>query len=239
MRKVGAIVPIWNSEIFIGPHFELLSTLDKCVVMPQSKPLGDYAKQHGYTNTPDRSIELIRSYFPNVIVLGQVESPTEFGADLYNPMLQHVRDMDIVFRLDPDMFWEKKDWNLMVDYIKETENDAYFMNFADKSINYYLTGSFDYGVKDAQESDTLAFSPNQNLEQILHYPAHNLAKMDFDNWTCHHFRGWGKPKSTDSVWEQKKQQFIDGGYKFYSAPDEIRKNLKSWLKEIKREEVLK
>jgi hypothetical protein len=251
MRKIGSITPIWNQELWIKPHFEMLSKLDKNVVVLHERPLPNYFKEHGYSTKPDLSEELIREMFPNVeIYKSEYPEGKEFGADIYNECLKYVQDCDIVFRLDPDMFFEDEVWEDLVNFVRESDFDCYRMNFARDSINYYMTGDFDHGLKDAQEMDPLAINPKYPLETpiitengestfyMFQYPHGNETVINFDDFMCHHFRGWNKPKSTPNP-EWKNSDYArtnlvlygdDGDW--FSVPERIKNKIESWLSEL-------
>lgn len=244
MRRIGSITPIWNQELWIKPHFEMLSKLDKNVVVLCDKPLPNYHKEHGYSTEPDLSEEILRKKFPNVEIYNMtVPDGVEFGAWLYNECLPYVQDCDIVFRLDPDMFFEDSVWEHMLEYIRNTNYDCYRMDFAPDSVNYYMTGDFDHGLKDAQEHDMLAFNPHYPLVSLpdgtLGYPHGNDTFFKFPGFFCHHFRGWNKPKSTPNP-EWKNSDFArtalalfgDGG-DWYSCPESIKQKIEPWLEELK------
>ena len=147
-----------------------------------------------------------------------------------------MRDCDIVFRLDPDMLFTDHDWKLLVDLVRNTKFDAYRMDFKKDSINYYMTGDFNHGLKDAQEYDPLAVNPNLLFTGVLDYPGESKI-IDIPGFICHHFRGWQKPKSTPSDWADKmvSKEYVDefgdnGGW--YKCPEEIKNKMESWMKEL-------
>lgn len=238
MRKIGTLTPIWNQELFIKPHFEMLSTLDRNVVLMQPGPLPQYYNEHGYSRHKDMSEPILEMYFPQVEIFpGQFPTTMDFQAALYNEGLALMEDCDIVLRLDPDMLWTKKDWTAFVDLLRNTDYDCYRMDFANDSVNYYMTGDFNHGLKDAQEFDPLAVDPRKRFTGVLDYPIQNPHLIKLPGWVCHHFRGWQKPKSTPPDWADKHvskeyvQQFGNKGG-WYECPDEIRITMEDWMSEL-------
>lgn len=236
MRKIGSITPLWNQELFIGPHFEMLKDLDRNLVLMQEKPLPSYHNEHGYSVKADMSEPLLKQLFPNVEIVKAMYPPElDFACGLYNEGLAQMQDMDIVLRLDPDMLWTKKDWKAFIDLIRNTDFDCYRMDFAKDSINYYQTGRYDHGLKDAQEFDALGVDPKKFFTGILDYPsAGHIIKIP--DWMCHHFRGWNKPKSTPPDWHTKiepayLEQFGNKGG-WFECPDEIKDKMEAWLREL-------
>lgn len=233
--------------MWIKPHFDMLSKLDFNLVAIHRKPLPSYHKEHGYSNRPDRSEELLTKYFPNVkIVESTYPAHMDFRAELYNEGLALLQDYDIVFRLDPDMFWTKENWDKMIDYIRNTDFNAYRMDFHPDSVNYYMTGDFDHGLKDAWEHDVLAVNPNYPFKviedegsiQVLGWPYGNDTFFKWDGFICHHFRGWNKPKSTPNPgWLTKPnipQLLKEAGNngEWFKCPEEIKSPIQDWLKVI-------
>lgn len=241
--------------MWIKPHFEMLSSLDRNVVFLHERPLPNYEKEHGYSREPDLSEYILQRYFPKVeLYPSHYPEGKEFGADIFNEGTQFMQDCDIVLRLDPDMFFEPEVWKDFIDYIRNTDFDAYRMDFAKDSVNYYMTGDYDHGLKDAQEMDPLAYNPKYRLEtpvilvggqkvplqfQFFHG---NDTVIDSKDFFCHHFRGWNKPKSTPNPeWAEQDyakkalEQFGNNG-EWFSCPPEIRQKIEEWQKEL---EVLK
>ena len=238
MRKIGSITPLWNQELFIGPHFDMLKDLDRNLVLMQEKPLPSYHNEHGYSVKKDMSEALLKQLFPNVEIVKAMYPPElDFACGLYNEGLAQMQDMDIVLRLDPDMLWTQKDWKAFIELLRTTDADCYRMDFAHDSINYYMTGDYEHGLKDAQEFDPLAVDPKKFFTGVLDYPAVNNHIIKIDGWMCHHFRGWNKPKSTPPDWATTKvspeyiEQFGDKGGWFKCDP-EVRKKMEDWMKEL-------
>lgn len=219
------MIPIWNQEIFIRPFFKQLSSLDKVVALIATKPLLQYSDQHGYSDTPDNSEKILREEFPKVELYPSTHEGM-FGCGLYNEGLKYVQDCDIVLRLDPDMLFTTKDWITFIDFIRNTDHDCYRMDFAKCSVNYYMTWDFDHGLKDAKEHDPLGVSPKKPYTGVLDYEAEREIEIKWDDWTCHHFRGWNKPKSVGKDWVKSEyakeafEKYSDNG-RWYSAPQEI------------------
>jgi hypothetical protein len=237
MRKIGTLTPIWNQELFIKPHFDLLSQLDRNVVLMQSGPLPQYYQEHGYSRKPDMSEALLEMYFPKVeIYPGAYPTNMDFASGLYNEGLAMMEDCDIVLRLDPDMLWTDTDWKAFINLLYSTDFDCYKMDFANDSINYYMTGDFNHGLKDAQEFDSLAVDPKKQFTGVLDYPSVNPTIIKLPDWMCHHFRGWQKPKSTPPDWANKLpkeyiEKYGDKG-EWFQCPEEIKETMMNWMEEL-------
>lgn len=238
-RKIGAIVPIWNQQLFIKPHFTMLSKLDKIVVLMQKRPLPNYHKEHGYSTKSDYSEYLIRKFFPQVeIHESTYPEGKEFGADLYNEGLKYVQDCDIVFRLDPDMFFEDEVWDNFIWFVRNSSFDCYRFNFAKYSVNYYKTWEYSFGLKDAKEFDPLAFNPKYPLATphgSFEYPHGNEVVIKYPDIQMTHFRGWNKKKSVPSDWQYSDYArtalaLYGNNGEWFQCPESIKKRLESWRK---------
>jgi hypothetical protein len=240
-RKVGALYPLWNQQLFIKPHLEMvLPHVDRCVVLMQPGPLPSYHKEHGYSIKKDKTEDIIRHYFPQVEIFESEHPNTEeFGAALYNEGLDLMQDCDIVTRFDPDMFWTAEAMKDFFEHIRNTEFDCYKMDFHNDSVNYFITGDYEHGLKDAQEYDPLGVDPKKGFRPVLDYPATKPTIYKADNWLCHHFRGWNKPKSTPvDWWKEQPAEYIDfyGDHTtsngWHHAPLWLREIMDNWMNEL-------
>lgn len=236
MKKIGSFTPIWNQEIFLKPHFEMLSKLDRNVVILQNHALGNYA-QHGIGTEPDRSKKILKTYFPNVEIYRTTRNVTEFGAELYNEGLAMMQDCDLVLRLDPDMYFTEKDFNSLLEVLQTTDFNCYRMDFKKDSINYYMTWDYEHGLKDAYEMDPLVVNPKYFFTGVLDYPDKAQVNINIPDWVCHHLRGWNKPNSVHSNWaslESTRKAFSEysNNGKWYVVPDEIKNKMEMWREEL-------
>lgn len=235
MKKIGSITPIWNQEIFLKPHFEMLSKLDRNVVILQNHALDGYA-QHGIGSEPDRSQKILKEMFPNVEVYRTKENISQFGAKLYNEGLEMMQDCDLVFRLDPDMFFLEKDFDLLLEILQEVDSNCFRMDFRKDSINYYITWDYEHGLKDAREMDALVVNPKNFFTGLIDYPGDSV-NINIPDWICHHLRGWNKPITVPDNWvnsEAGRRAFESTeDRKWHTVPDEIRNKLENWREELK------
>lgn len=217
-KTIGSITPIWNAELFIEPHFEMLSKLDRNIVLFNKEPWPTYAKEH-YDTQQDASIEMIKRLFPRVEIY---ETSFTWGADLFNQGLEILKDCDMVFKFDVDMLLTSENWDRLLDFIHNTGYDYYNLDWSTHTINYYA--DFEHGLKDALEKDPIAVSPKGRFNGIIDYVTDRPYLIDWDDWVIHHFRGWNKPKSVVKGWQD--QENFKEAYKNYgpwlSCPEEIR-----------------
>lgn len=224
MRKIGALNYNWNQGLFIKQHLDMIvPVVDRTLVVLEQKPLIQYAKEHDCTKK-DNSEEIVKNYKGVEWVEGYYEG--EFGADYLNRGLKLMQDCDIVIRLDTDMFLTEKDLHRFVDFIRNTDYDCYRLDWAPYVVNYYVTGSGEYGVYDSlEEKQPMAISPKLSFSLGIAYPAENPYTIQWDDFRIHHLRGWRK-KFPDG-WQESKQakDLIKEYGEFVQLPDELKKKL--------------
>lgn len=204
MAKIASFTPIWNAELFIKPHFEMLSKLDKNIVFYNPKPWQEYGDQH-YDKSPDKSIDMIRQLFPNVEI---IETDKSGYPELIPSAMDILKDYDLIFRLDVDMLITSENWDRLIYYLKTTGIYNYWLDWSTKTINYY--GDWEHGFKDALEKDVIVLSDKEKKE------------IDLQNFVIHHFRGWNKPKSIKKDWKDTMKDYFNKYSEWYSVPQEIR-----------------
>jgi hypothetical protein len=216
MKKIGSITVVWNGEDFIGPHMDMLSVLDKNVVVLGRKPWANYQAEYGLSATPDRTRDILLEKYPNVVIVD--DNVGEFKAELYNQALSHLKDCDIVFKLDVDQFFTKQDFKRLLDFIQGNSYDCYRLNYEKCSTAYSVIGRFDTGIKNEKEHEVIAFNPDKELIGLTDYRAQNPYEIEWDDFSAHHFRGW-KPNVTNSPQDAILQ-----------CPQEIKQNIENWRK---------
>lgn len=240
-RKIGVLEPVWNQKPFVYPHFKQLieAGVDKIVVLKGKAPLPQYSDEHGYSFIEDNTFKIINKHFPQIEIYDSTYYGM-FGAPLYNEGLKYVQDMDIVLTLDTDMLFTKKDITHMIDFIRNSNYDCYRLNYVKNSINYYK--DFDHGLMDAREMDPRAINPQYKYEWVLNYPHGKQYVMEWEGFMCHHFRGWNKPKSITSDWENTdyaKEAFskYSNNGDWFRCPKEIKdmfrhEDIINWFKHV-------
>lgn len=231
MNRIASITPIWNQELFIGPHFSMLSDLDANFVSFQTGPLAAYHQEHGIGLEPDRSERLIRELFPKVQICPSFSTPQFFGSELFNPFIPFAKDYDLLLKLDADMIFTKSEWDKLLKILRTTDSDCVRINYKDNSLNYYY--DLDHGLADAlEENEIIAFNPKRPLTPTLAYEADK--EIVVNGVFFHHLRGWNKPKSTHR--KRLTEMELDGTVEKYggwrSAPPEVRQIVNNWLKQL-------
>lgn len=225
-KRIASITSYWNEKKFLIPHFKMISSLDKNIILKATIPWKGYAKEFNYP-TISEPIDSFKRYFPKVEIY---ETEHEFGAELYNQGLEILKDYDIVFRLDTDMFFTKRDWKKLIDFIQGSDYECYKLNFKKHSINYYY--DFDHGVMDALEVDPLAVSPKKRYSGLLDYDSKGIT-IDWEDFILHHFKGWkgygakkewidGKIPSPSNSYSFNLVKESGNNGKWFKCPQEIR-----------------
>jgi hypothetical protein len=207
--RIASFTPIWNAEVFIKPHFTMLSELEKNIVFYNPTPWPVY-RDYSYESKPDNSIDMIRSMFPHVEII----ETDKMGYPELVPLAKEIlNDFDIITRLDVDMLMTRHDWTMAINFMRSHSFTSYFTKWSNHTINYYA--DWDHGLKDAEEQDHI-FLPT--YEPAIEY------EIDWDGWMIHHFRGWNKPKSVGKgFFDQANIRFAYERHpQWFSVPKEIR-----------------
>ena len=207
--KIASFTPIWNAEVFIKPHFEMLASLDKNIVLYNPTPWKEYADFH-YESQADNSIEMIREMFPKVEII----ETSKFGYNELVPQAKEIlSDYDVITRFDVDMLMSRSDWERLIEFVRSHEYKSYYTKWSKHTINYY--GDWEHGLSDAIEEDRLILPTKESGAEY---------EIDWDGWMIHHFRGWNKPKSIKKGFaDQENMRRAHEQYgPWKSCPNEIR-----------------
>lgn len=204
--KIASFTPIWNADLFIKPHFRMLSKLDKNIVLYNPHPWKEYADQH-YSTEPDESIKHIKTQFPHVEVI----TTDKYGyPELVPQALELLSDYDCILRLDVDMLMSEDCFERLINYIKENGASTYKLDWSKYTINYY--GDYEHGIKDASEKD----------EIVLTNKTKDVRFIELENFVIHHFRGWNKPKSIRRDWKDNLKNHFNSYSEWYTVPTPIK-----------------
>lgn len=210
--KIGTITPSWNSEKFIIPHLRMITRLtDRNVLLQGTAPWPIYKAEHGLSDTPDSSEQLVKDNFPKVEI--HTARINEYRADLYNQGLELLKDMDVVFKLDTDMFLTRKDWTMLIDFVKDNPADCYWLGWKEHCIDYSY--DLDHGKRSPEIGEPLAVSPKKRFHNYYDYPVENKIEIDIPI-VIHHLRGW-KGKGNSLEWVNSQN------YDWIKAPKEIKR----------------
>lgn len=215
MKKIAAIVLIYNGEKFIKPHVEmLLKQVDKVVVVIPNKPFRSYAKLYGFK--PDRTKEIASSLSVEVVdyELQDKDDAYDF-ADAYNFGLSKVRDCDVATIFDTDMLLTDDDFKKFIDLLRENDADFYTLDWSKYSPDYHLDWDLDHGLMDQVESLPMAISTKCEVQPFFKQKGKSIS---IEGIMFHHFRNWKSDK-------MPKGDFI-------SAPQEIKDKMNKWKEEL-------
>lgn len=217
--KIGTVTLNWNREKYLVPHLRQFVGIDRSIVLQAEGPWISRASLED--TEEDLSVHTVQKYLPNVEIY-RIKY-TEFDSGILNSAVSKMQDCDMVLKLDSDMFFTKKDWKKLIDFIKGKTHECYRLNYNKHSVNY---GADWLGVINEHERDIIAFSPKSCFTDILSYQS-NAPCYTIDGWkdfTVHHIRG-GKYGINH----------LDAFIKF---PSKIRKDLKDWEKVLKKEHAI-
>lgn len=218
MKKIGAIIPVFSNKDYIRPFIRQVAPfVDKVIFLSHKLAWPDYVVEHGCPPVTDGTYDIIREEmkkYSNIEMHDideSVEPSFQRTPGLWNAGLKFVQDCDLVMKLDADYFFTAEDWNRIMQFLRTSEYDTYFLSFLPDTVtNYYVTGSFEYGVDDSDGFQILAFDPHQALSHENVHPGKRQCHLEAElpGIHLHHLRGW-KPKYTkqlvESIWKTFKR----------------------------------
>lgn len=215
MRKIAAVVLVYNGEKFIKPHLDMLmKQIDRIVVVIPKKPFKGYVKYLGLT--PDKTAEIVSKYPVEILSYDFVEGDAARNfPDAYNFGLKKVRNYDIATVIDVEMLLTDEDFKKFIDFIKETDAEYYSLDHSKYSPDYHLDWDMDHGLMDQVENIPIAMNPQR---EMLLYRKIDAKALPIEGIVFHHFRNW-------------KSDIIPKG-DFISAPQEIKDKMFEWKKQL-------
>ena len=223
MKTICSVTALHGSDIFIKPHFKTLTGLDKRIALIGTKPWPFYETTHGI-GEGKKTETILKKDFPDVEIK-YTDSVIGYHswdmANFYNQFIKLASGYDYVTRIDVDMMFTQKDWKKMIDFVKNNDYDYYRMNFITNSIDYYY--DFEHGIKDALEDDVMIVKTNNLFKPVLDPAVGDGYLMEWEDWVCHHFRGWNKPESLGDIDKPNKDfKKLDERNEWIKCPQEIR-----------------
>lgn len=219
--RLASVTVVWNDEKFIRPHFKMISPLDENIVLVGNKPFDDYFANGLVDSHPDRSISILENEFPHVKIFKH--DFRFFCGDLFNLGLEIAKELgcDAIMKLDPDMLLENKDWDNLMNQIKQDNWDTLLLDYKNSTIAYkkdlyhgHLANIFPVGL------DPHVVRTNQNfIQDGVKIKATGRQKV-LKDIMVHHFTGW-KPNVDET--ELKRVESLPGFTGWVSAPLEIKK----------------
>jgi len=227
MKTICLVTALYSDDVFIKPHYKMAVGVDKRIALIGKRPWPVHEIDHGVV-AGAKPEEIIRKYYPDVEIryTDLCADSSEHGiwetmANFYNHFIEIAKDYDYVTRFDVDMLFTEQDWNKMITFVKNNNYDYYRLNCENNSINYYY--DFEHGARDATEREPMVLKTNQHFKCLVETEGGNGYTMEWPEWTCHHFRGWNKPKTYGDInsppgYFQKMAKTTD----FIKCPQEIR-----------------
>lgn len=233
MKKIASVLLNWNCERFIVPHIEMIKPyVQKIIVVQATRPWRNYRDEHKISEVADRSEQMVRDKYPEIeIHYYEPEDAdlTMFHSNSLNFGLSKVEEFDLALKWDCDQYFTKDDLNVIFNILHSTPFKQYSLDWKRHSVNYHLTGSFDYGLRDESETDPFAIDPKYRFGPLLAYP---FAKHILnENVTQHHFRNWkswvtqdwidGKVMCYQGRWAKDRVREFTPNNEWIKAPQEI------------------
>lgn len=228
--KIGAAVPLWNREKFIGAYLEqIMSYGITPIVALGERPWGDGNSDGGSDESliPDRSEEILERYFPNVIVLKGVY---QRHGDSLRVCHEALKDFDWIIVNDCDLFMDDKTMRRFIELMGTAKESHIRVNHNTMIREYYFDWRYGKNALPGGQYPIMAYKPARancpkNMTRIDN--AGDGYEWDEPEHVIHHFRfakanGSGKRRCVEPESSQGYEQ----------APNDIVDLLKKWENKI-------
>lgn len=196
--------------------------VDESIVLLGEKPFPAYKEAFGISDVPDRSEEILRGEFPKVYIYPQVGE--SFGGPMLQDGLKKAKQhgVDVMLKLDADMFLTEEHFKRMIDIIQDTDFDSLQLNFQKNTFVYM--GTLNLGVPCSifpMGHDPIAVNTDDNFTgDHLTWSTAGTKKIQFepDDVMIHHLVGFFRTDFKKLEWVESLPNFPG----WSSAPDEIK-----------------
>src|ERR1035437_2832785 len=210
--RIASVTLVRDHEKVVIPHLKMCKGVDRNIVLFLNKPISGGSV--GHSDKPDRSLELIKKYCPEVEIF--YTDISNWNSNLFNHALGLANDCDKVVTLHADTVLNDKDWQILLTFLKETDYDVYKLNMPKCTINYYY--DFEHGARNCLDVEPIAAKSTTRYSNLYTYPPEaKVYTIDWPDFTVHHYTGWKLPATTKEWMEENKNW-----QKWTPCPQEIR-----------------
>lgn len=232
--KIASITPIYNAELFVRPHFDMLKDLDINIVLNGLVPFTDYVENGVYKTERDNTIQILKEEYPHVHIYDH--SINHLGGEIFNLGMKYAKELgaDVIIKLDPDMFLLKQDWERLLKVIRDGNYEQLVLDFKKCTIVYksdwnnFPNLDFSHGVYcdvfEGVGNDALVVKIDKKFIE-----KDNMVGVDgaydiinWDNFYIHHFSGF-KPNCDEQ--EIIRISTLPKFTGWIECPDEIKEKL--------------
>ena len=225
--KFGASVPLYNREWYIGPFLEQMIEVGvKPVVALSEIPFANEGKDE--PKEPDRSEEIVRRFFPEVEI---VKGRFSHHRDSMRAGIERLKDHEIVFVNDCDIFMTTEDWRKLFKFIEENfqNSDVFSYDFMTIGREYYHDYRFGTGVRPGGYPPIMGLKPNIGINTMVATDGGRHLTWDDLTATVHHLRFCKGKYGGGDLYEKAPESNL---HNYTVAPDEIVNRFKKWEKII-------
>lgn len=223
--KIGAVVPVYNRERYIGPFLEMMDDFGvTCAVTlgdgPWTSQGGDEIKQ------PDKTERILDKYFSHMRIL---KGTYNHHKDSLNRGIERLQDCDIVFVNDCDMFITKKDWNDGLDFILDNWNnyEIFAINFEKMIKEYYFSHLYGRVAKPGGYPPIMAIKSKVRMKSMIKTHGGEQIVWDVETIKYHHMR-YCKPTGSGKKYSNKPTSESYNMKDFTPVPKEITDRIEKW-----------
>lgn len=224
--RVGAAVPVYNRERFIGPYLEMLLDFGvKPVVTLGDRAWVDFQSSE---NVPDRTELILEKYFPQVEI---IRGTFSHHRDSINTALTKLGDTDLRLVNDCDMFITRNDWEEFLKFVNDNHTyEVYSTNFEKMIIEYYYDWRYGKAALPGGDPPIVAMKRMVEFRHMTRTTCDNEIVWDVEGPKWHHMRFCQKGRQ-----DRRCNEPTGDLHDYKQAPVEVVDRLVKWeniLKEL-------
>lgn len=184
--KYGYVCCCYRREWYMGPCLEQYRELGiKTVVTLGEKPFINEGKSEPLE--PDRSEEIVRTYFPEVQI---IKNNYSHHRDSMNAGIDALGDCDVIFVNDCDIFLTTGDWQKLFLFIEDQSryHDMFAYDFENISKEYYYDYRFGKSARPGGYPPIMAVKNHVRMKSMVYGSGQSTALWDDKDVMIHHLR---------------------------------------------------
>lgn len=220
--KIGAVVPVYNRENFIGPYLDMLLDFGIKPVVVLSD--GPWLNATDESTVPDRTSDILNKFYSDIQVC-RGTFPNHKSS--VNVAIRNLQDQDLILVNDCDMYITKEDWTKFIDFVNSNwRHDVFSINFEKMIMEYYY--DWRYGKEALRGGDypIVAMRPGIEFVHMTRASSDNEVVWNVDGPKFHHMRFCKKGRQDNRCVEPVEKTLP-------SAPKEVADRLIKWQEILK------
>lgn len=140
--RVASLTSVYNAKPFIEPFLEQIKVFDENIFLLGEEPFEDYLAAGFVKKEKDGTAEILANH-PVTVVKHNVKF---YSGELFNKGLDAAKKLncDVVVKIDPDMFLEKKSMDMLLEAARNLTQPALILDMNSQTMVY--EEDFEHGI---------------------------------------------------------------------------------------------